>query len=182
MPAQTGPLPAISFEFFPAKSEKAAATLLENAKTLAAFGPQFMSVTYGAGGSTRDRTLATLKDMVRETGAPMAGHLTCVGASKEDVYPTAPAHWDPGGKHSVAPRGGPAPRAARAGRSRRRRGPGRSSRSRPSPPPATGCARRRRRRGRGHSARHAGDCPPGRSSRRHSGRRWSRRSSPPGRR
>ena len=111
MPAQTGPLPAISFEFFPAKTEKAAATLLENAKTLAAFGPQFMSVTYGAGGSTRDRTLATLKDMVRETGAPMAGHLTCVGASKEDVNAVAQAYWDAGVKHIVALRGDPPPSA-----------------------------------------------------------------------
>ena len=111
MPAQTGPLPAISFEFFPAKSEKAAATLLENAKTLAAFGPQFMSVTYGAGGSTRERTLATLKDMVRETGAPMAGHLTCVGASREDVNAVARAYWDAGVKHIVALRGDPPPSA-----------------------------------------------------------------------
>ena len=113
MPAQTRTVagPEISFEFFPAKTEKGAESLLQTSRTLAGFGPRFMSVTYGAGGSTRDRTLSTLKDMVRETGVPMAGHLTCVGASKGEVEAVARAYWDAGVKHIVALRGDPPPEA-----------------------------------------------------------------------
>jgi len=98
---------AVSFEFFPPKSEKMAETLWESIQTLAPLGPRFVSVTYGAGGSTRERTHATVKRILAETGLTPAAHLTCVGASKSEVDDIARAYWDSGVRHIVALRGDP---------------------------------------------------------------------------
>src|SRR5215218_7758874 len=73
---------AVSFEFFPPKSEKMADALWESILTLAPLGPRFVSVTYGAGGSTRERTHQTVERILTETDLTPAAHLTCVGASR----------------------------------------------------------------------------------------------------
>ena len=73
----------VSFEFFPPKTEKMAETLWESIQTLAPLQPRFVSVTYGAGGSTRERTHATVERIVKETALTPAAHLTCVGATRE---------------------------------------------------------------------------------------------------
>lgn len=96
---------AASFELFPAKSDTAEATLLEAARELAPLGPRFFSVTYGAGGSTRERSLGTVAAVIRETGVPTAAHLTCVGASRGEVDEIARAFWEVGARHIVALRG-----------------------------------------------------------------------------
>ena len=98
---------AVSFEFFPPKTEKMAETLWSSIETLAPLNPRFVSVTYGAGGSTRERTHATVKRILAETGLTPAAHLTCVGASKGEVDDIARAYWDAGVKHIVALRGDP---------------------------------------------------------------------------
>ena len=98
---------AVSFEFFPPKTEKMAETLWSSIETLAPLHPRFVSVTYGAGGSTRERTHATVKRILAETGLTPAAHLTCVGASKGEVDDIARAYWDAGVKHIVALRGDP---------------------------------------------------------------------------
>jgi len=98
---------AVSFEFFPPKSEKMADTLWESIQTLAPLGPRFVSVTYGAGGSTRERTHATVKRILDETDLTPAAHLTCVGASKGEVDDIARAYCDSGVRHIVALRGDP---------------------------------------------------------------------------
>ncbi len=72
----------ISFEFFPPKSDKMEEQLWESVVTLAPLAPRFVSVTYGAGGSTRERTHATVARIIKETGIPAAAHLTCVEAAK----------------------------------------------------------------------------------------------------
>jgi methylenetetrahydrofolate reductase (NADPH) len=97
----------VSFEFFPPKTEKMEATLWESVKTLEPLGPRFVSVTYGAGGSTRERTHATVARIVRETAIPAAAHLTCVNATREEVDAIAQAYWDVGVRHIVAIRGDP---------------------------------------------------------------------------
>ena len=74
---------AVSFEFFPPKTEKMAETLWESVQTLAPLQPRFVSVTYGAGGSTRERTHQTVERILKETSLTPAAHLTCVGASRE---------------------------------------------------------------------------------------------------
>ncbi|NHO30508.1 methylenetetrahydrofolate reductase [NAD(P)H] [Acetobacter farinalis] len=99
--------PVISFEFFPPKTEGAARSLQQTVATLAGFAPEFLSVTYGAGGTTRDRTLATTAEMVRQGVGPVAGHLTCVGATREDVNAVAQEYWAAGVRHIVALRGDP---------------------------------------------------------------------------
>ncbi|MEO5808930.1 MAG: methylenetetrahydrofolate reductase, partial [Sphingomicrobium sp.] len=98
---------ALSFEFFPPKSEAMAATLWQSIETLAPLRPRFVSVTYGAGGSTRARTHATVERIVRETGLTPAAHLTCVGASREEIDEVARAYWAAGVRHIVALRGDP---------------------------------------------------------------------------
>ena len=103
---------AVSFEFFPPKSEKMEATLWESVKTLEPLAPRFVSVTYGAGGSTRERTHATVARIVRETSIPAAAHLTCVGATREEVDAIARAYWEVGVRHIVAIRGDPPERGA----------------------------------------------------------------------
>lgn len=100
----------ISFEFFPPKTEKMEETLWESLTTLAPLGPRFVSVTYGAGGSTRERTHATVARIARETGIPAAAHLTCVEATREEVNAVAEQYWEAGVRHIVALRGDP-PRA-----------------------------------------------------------------------
>ncbi|HVF83564.1 MAG TPA: methylenetetrahydrofolate reductase [NAD(P)H] [Sphingomicrobium sp.] len=98
---------AVSFEFFPPKSEKMAETLWSSIETLAPLHPRFVSVTYGAGGSTRERTHATVERIVRETQLPAAAHLTCVDASRSEIQEIAHAYWEAGVRHIVALRGDP---------------------------------------------------------------------------
>lgn len=98
---------SVSFEFFPPKTEKMEQTLWGAIETLAPLAPRFVSVTYGAGGSTRERTHATVARIVRETGIPAAAHLTCVEASRAEVDEVARAYWDAGVRHIVALRGDP---------------------------------------------------------------------------
>ena len=76
----TARVPSVSFEFFPPKSDKTQASLWETIRRLAPLGPAFVSVTYGAGGSTRERTHATVTNIQAEAGIPAAAHLTCVAA------------------------------------------------------------------------------------------------------
>jgi methylenetetrahydrofolate reductase (NADPH) len=76
---------SVSFEFSPPKTEEAEASLWAAIKRLEPLGPSFVSVTYGAGGSTRERTHATVKRIVEETSLKPAAHLTCVGASKAEI-------------------------------------------------------------------------------------------------
>lgn len=99
---------AVSFEFFPPKSQKMEETLWSAVETLAPLAPRFLSVTYGAGGSTRERTHATVARIARETNIPAAAHLTCVGASKAEIVEVARAYWEAGVRHIVALRGDPA--------------------------------------------------------------------------
>lgn len=98
---------AISFEFFPPKTEKMEENLWQAIKTLVPLNPRFVSVTYGAGGSTRERTHATVERIARETSVPPAAHLTCVAASREEVDAIAKSYWDAGVRHIVALRGDP---------------------------------------------------------------------------
>ena len=104
---------AVSFEFFPPKTEKMAETLWSSIETLAPLAPRFVSVTYGAGGSTRERTHATVERIVRETELPAAAHLTCVNASREEIDLIARSYWDSGVRHIVALRGDPPEAGAR---------------------------------------------------------------------
>jgi methylenetetrahydrofolate reductase (NADPH) len=97
----------LSFEFFPPKTEKMEQTLWESIKTLEPLQPRFVSVTYGAGGSTRERTHATVERILNETALTPAAHLTCVGATREEVDEVARAYWDAGVRHIVALRGDP---------------------------------------------------------------------------
>jgi methylenetetrahydrofolate reductase (NADPH) len=97
----------VSFEFFPPKTEKMEATLWESIRTLAPLGPRFVSVTYGAGGSTRERTHATVARIERETDLAAAAHLTCVEASKAEIDAVAEEYWAAGVRHIVALRGDP---------------------------------------------------------------------------
>lgn len=97
----------VSFEFFPPKTEKMEETLWESVKTLEPLGPRFVSVTYGAGGATRERTHATVKRITRETGLSAAAHLTCVDASKAEIEEVVSDYWDAGVRHIVALRGDP---------------------------------------------------------------------------
>jgi len=98
---------AVSFEFFPPKTEKMEATLWESVKTLEPLAPRFVSVTYGAGGSTRERTHATVERIQRETSLQAAAHLTCVEASRGEIDDIARAYWEAGIRHIVALRGDP---------------------------------------------------------------------------
>ena len=100
---------AVSFEFFPPKSEKMEAQLWDAITQLAPLSPSFVSVTYGAGGSTRERTHATVSRIVKETDLVPAAHLTCVAASKDDIAEIADQYWEAGVRHIVALRGDPPP-------------------------------------------------------------------------
>jgi methylenetetrahydrofolate reductase (NADPH) len=97
----------ISFEFFPPKTEKMEQALWDTLETLTPLGPRFVSVTYGAGGSTRERTHNTVARIAKETAIPAAAHLTCVEASKDEIAEIADAYWHAGVRHIVALRGDP---------------------------------------------------------------------------
>jgi methylenetetrahydrofolate reductase (NADPH) len=97
----------VSFEFFPPKTEKMEETLWSSITRLAPIRPDFVSVTYGAGGSTRERTHTTVSRLIRETELKPAAHLTCVNASKDEVDAVARSYWDAGIRHIVALRGDP---------------------------------------------------------------------------
>ncbi len=98
---------AVSFEFLPPKSEKMDEQLWEAITELAPLAPRFVSVTYGAGGSTRERTHATVSRIIRETSLVPAAHLTCVAASKGEIAEIADQYWNAGVRHIVALRGDP---------------------------------------------------------------------------
>ncbi|MES2984226.1 MAG: methylenetetrahydrofolate reductase [Pseudomonadota bacterium] len=97
--------PSVSFEFFPPKTGEAEAKLWDVIGTLAPLKPRFVSVTYGAGGSTRERTHATLTRLKRETELTPAAHLTCINASRDEIDAIARDYWDAGVRHIVALRG-----------------------------------------------------------------------------
>src|SRR3954454_2422150 len=97
----------VSFEFFPPKTEKMAETLWESVQTLAPLQPRFVSVTYGAGGSTRERTHQTVERILKETSITPAAHLTCVAASRDEIDAIARDYWELGVRNIVALRGDP---------------------------------------------------------------------------
>ncbi|MDP6692440.1 MAG: methylenetetrahydrofolate reductase [NAD(P)H] [Alphaproteobacteria bacterium] len=99
-----GPL-SISFEFFPPKSDAMAEQMWRAMQRLRPLGPAFVSVTYGAGGSTRQRTHDTVVRLQAEGGLPCAAHLTCVGANRAEIDTIAQDYWDAGIRHLVALRG-----------------------------------------------------------------------------
>ena len=97
--------PHISFEFFPTKTDAGHEKLLTTAAKLATYNPEFFSCTYGAGGSTRDRTLNTILQLDSDFKVPSAPHLSCVGDSKEDLRELLNLYKDAGIKRVVALRG-----------------------------------------------------------------------------
>ncbi len=97
--------PAVSFEFFPPKTPQAETQLWNVIRTLEPLKPDFVSVTYGAGGTTRERTHATVTRIARETTLKPAAHLTCVNASKAEIEEIARSYWQAGITHIVALRG-----------------------------------------------------------------------------
>jgi methylenetetrahydrofolate reductase (NADPH) len=97
----------VSFEFFPPKTEEMDKTLWDSIKRLSPLAPSFVSVTYGAGGSTRERTHATVKRILDETPLTPAAHLTCVAASCQDIDAVIRAYYEAGVRHIVALRGDP---------------------------------------------------------------------------
>src|SRR5438309_3243909 len=99
--------PRISFEFFPPKTEEMERSLWETVNRLAPLTPNFVSVTYGAGGSTRERTHSTVKRILTETALVPAAHLTCVAATCHEVDDVIRGYWDAGVRHIVALRGDP---------------------------------------------------------------------------
>src|SRR5215813_4089348 len=99
--------PKISFEFFPPKTEEMERNLWDTIKRLAPLAPNFVSVTYGAGGSTRERTHATIARILRETDLLPAAHLTCVGASRGEIDEIVDRYYDDGVRHFVELRGDP---------------------------------------------------------------------------
>jgi len=96
---------AVSFEFFPPKDEQMEQVLWESIERLAPLSPSFVSVTYGAGGSTRERTHATVKRILAETPLTPAAHLTCVAATKDDIDAIVRNYHAAGVRHIVALRG-----------------------------------------------------------------------------
>ncbi|MBP2293492.1 methylenetetrahydrofolate reductase [Azospirillum rugosum] len=103
----TSGIPSVSFEFFPPKTEKMEQSLWQAIQRLAPLGPSFVSVTYGAGGSTRERTHNTVTRIQKETGIAAAAHFTCVGATRDEIDAIARTYWDAGIRHLVALRGDP---------------------------------------------------------------------------
>lgn len=97
----------VSFEFFPPKTPQMHEKLWASIEKLAPLKPDFVSVTYGAGGSTRARTHETVERIIREKGLSVAAHLTCVAATKAEVDDVLRAYWDAGVRHIVALRGDP---------------------------------------------------------------------------
>lgn len=103
----------VSFEFFPPRTEKMEETLWNSIETLAPLGPRFVSVTYGAGGSTRERTHNTVARIAKETSLTAAAHLTCVAASRAEIDAVADAYWEAGVRSIVALRGDPPEQGAK---------------------------------------------------------------------
>ena len=97
--------PIVSFEFSPPKTDEAEVKLWEAIKRLEPLAPAFVSVTYGAGGSTRERTHATVRRIVEETTLKPAAHLTCVGHARGEIDDIVRGYWDAGIRHIVALRG-----------------------------------------------------------------------------
>jgi methylenetetrahydrofolate reductase (NADPH) len=98
---------SVSFEFFPPKSDEAEDALWQAIRRLEPLNPAFVSVTYGAGGSTRERTHRTVRRLIEETAIAPAAHLTCVAASREEVDEVIRDYWATGVRHIVALRGDP---------------------------------------------------------------------------
>jgi methylenetetrahydrofolate reductase (NADPH) len=105
VPGAATPPPALSFEFFPPRTEALETQLWASIRRLEPLAPRFVSVTYGAGGSTQARTHATVARIVAETSLTPAAHLTCVGAECGAVDDVARAYWHAGVRHIVALRG-----------------------------------------------------------------------------
>ncbi len=99
--------PRISFEFFPPKTPEMEERLWVAIKRLEPLRPRFVSVTYGAGGSTRERTHATVRRIRHETALEPAAHLTCIAATREEIDAVARDYWEAGIRHIVALRGDP---------------------------------------------------------------------------
>jgi methylenetetrahydrofolate reductase (NADPH) len=97
----------VSFEFFPPKTEEMEKTLWDSISRLSPLAPNFVSVTYGAGGSTRERTHATVKRILNETALTPAAHLTCVAATRNDIDAVIRAYCEAGVRHIVSLRGDP---------------------------------------------------------------------------
>ncbi|MGB3810410.1 MAG: methylenetetrahydrofolate reductase [NAD(P)H] [Parvibaculum sp.] len=95
----------VSFEFFPPKTPEMDANLWRSIRRLEALQPEFVSVTYGAGGSTRERTHGTVKRIVQETTLTPAAHITCVGATRDEIDDVIRGYWEAGIRHVVALRG-----------------------------------------------------------------------------
>ena len=106
--------PLLSFEFFPPRTEALEQQLWAAIRRLEPLAPRFVSVTYGAGGTTHARTHATVARIVSDTTLTPAAHLTCVGASRGEVDDVARCYWDAGVRHIVALRGDPPPGTAYA--------------------------------------------------------------------
>ncbi|MEA3245029.1 MAG: methylenetetrahydrofolate reductase [NAD(P)H] [Gemmatimonadota bacterium] len=104
---------SVSFEFFPPRTPESEEQLWRAITRLAPLAPQFVSVTYGAGGSTRERTHRTVKRLLAETTLVPAAHLTCVGATREELNEVADAYWASGVRSLVALRGDPPAGATR---------------------------------------------------------------------
>ncbi|MDE2008125.1 MAG: methylenetetrahydrofolate reductase [NAD(P)H] [Rhodospirillales bacterium] len=113
-PLHEGPAPLLSFEFFPPRTEALEAQLWSCISRLAPLGPRFVSVTYGAGGTTQARTHATVARILAETRLTPAAHLTCIGATRAEVDDIARRYWEAGVRHIVALRGDPPPGEAYA--------------------------------------------------------------------
>jgi methylenetetrahydrofolate reductase (NADPH) len=103
----------VSFEFFPPKNEEMEKTLWASVERLKPLAPRFVSVTYGAGGTTRERTHATVKRLVQETKLKPAAHLTCVAATRAEIDDVVRGYWEAGVRHIVALRGDPPAGAAK---------------------------------------------------------------------
>jgi methylenetetrahydrofolate reductase (NADPH) len=106
-------LPSLSFEFFPPNTPEGALRLWRSVERLAPLGPEFVSVTYGAGGATRDRTVAAIQAIIDRARLNVAGHLTCVGATRDETLAVARSYARMGARRIVALRGDPAAGAAR---------------------------------------------------------------------
>ncbi len=104
---QSSSSPNVSFEFFPPKTDKMEAKLWESVARLSPMSPRFVSVTYGAGGSTQHRTQEIVAKIAQDTPLLPAAHLTCVGTTKEEVLQVASSFWQAGVHHIVALRGDP---------------------------------------------------------------------------
>ena len=104
---RTPPPPSVSFEFFPPKTAQAETQLWATISALAPLSPRFVSVTYGAGGSTREATFATVKRIFESTHLHPAAHLTCVGHSRAEIRELLERYWISGVRHIVALRGDP---------------------------------------------------------------------------